>query len=177
MEQNWVDVPCIKGYQSSFFSSMKTECNYLNGWIKKNGHIRKNLARNGEPQRYSWGTQKKKMSRFLLSLFMRSLFSWLAIIHGKNFNIGHWTHTSPQINQILLYRPCLETPLTSTILDQFQWPWLWLRPQDQMEVKSVEFVLNTSKVIRIKCNIVLKKFKLNILISLPREDCLIQGNS
>ena len=26
----------------------------------KNGHIHKNLTQNGEPQRYSWGTQKKK---------------------------------------------------------------------------------------------------------------------
>ena len=26
----------------------------------KNGHIRKNLIQNGEPQRYSWGTQQKK---------------------------------------------------------------------------------------------------------------------
>ena len=26
----------------------------------KNGHIRKNLTQNGETQRYSWGTQKKK---------------------------------------------------------------------------------------------------------------------
>ena len=26
----------------------------------KNGHVRKNLTQNGEPQRYSWGTQKKK---------------------------------------------------------------------------------------------------------------------
>ena len=25
-----------------------------------NGHIRKNLTKNGEPQRSSWGTQKKK---------------------------------------------------------------------------------------------------------------------
>ena len=24
--------------------STKTECDYLNGWIKKNGHIRKNLT-------------------------------------------------------------------------------------------------------------------------------------
>ena len=28
----------------------KTECDYLNGWIK-NGHIRKDLTQNGEPQR------------------------------------------------------------------------------------------------------------------------------
>ena len=51
--------------------SMKTECDYLYGWIKKrnvttsmdglkNGHILKNLTDNGEPQRYSWGTQKKQ---------------------------------------------------------------------------------------------------------------------
>ena len=26
----------------------------------KNGHIRKNLTQNGEPERYSWGMQKKK---------------------------------------------------------------------------------------------------------------------
>ena len=35
------------------------ECDYLSGWIK-NGHIGKNLTENGEPQRYSWGMQKKK---------------------------------------------------------------------------------------------------------------------
>ena len=34
------------------------ECDYLNGLIK-NGHIHKDLTQNGEPQRYSWGTQKE----------------------------------------------------------------------------------------------------------------------
>ena len=29
----------------------------------KNGHIRKNLTQSGEPQRYSWGTQKKKKKK------------------------------------------------------------------------------------------------------------------
>ena len=38
--------------------SLKTECDYPNGWTK-NGHIRKNLKQKGEPQRSSWGTQKK----------------------------------------------------------------------------------------------------------------------
>ena len=38
--------------------STKPECD-LSGWIK-NGHTRKNLTPNGEPQRYSLGTQKKK---------------------------------------------------------------------------------------------------------------------
>ena len=29
----------------------------------KNGHIRKNLTQSGEPQRYSWGTPKKKKKK------------------------------------------------------------------------------------------------------------------
>ena len=40
---------------------MKMECDYLNSWIKKNGHICKNFTQNGEPQRNSWEKQKKKM--------------------------------------------------------------------------------------------------------------------
>ena len=39
--------------------TIHAECDYLKGSIK-NGHIRKNLIQNGEPQRYSWETQKKK---------------------------------------------------------------------------------------------------------------------
>ena len=45
---------------------MKMECDYLSGWIK-NGHICKNLTQNGEPQRYSWGTQKKKKNLLMIS--------------------------------------------------------------------------------------------------------------
>ena len=47
---------CICSEKLSVYS------NYLYGWIK-NGHIRKNLTKNCEPQRYSWGTQKKKKKR------------------------------------------------------------------------------------------------------------------
>ena len=38
------------------------ECDYFYGSIQ-NSHIRKNLTKNGEPQRYSWGTQKKKKKK------------------------------------------------------------------------------------------------------------------
>ena len=49
-------------------SSTKTECDYLDGWIKKKkNHIRKHLIQNGEPQRYSWGTQEKKKFRLAIS--------------------------------------------------------------------------------------------------------------
>ena len=40
--------------------STKTECDYLKGWIKKMVTYTKYLTQNGEPQRHSWGTQKKK---------------------------------------------------------------------------------------------------------------------
>ena len=48
--------------------STKMECDYLNGWIK-NGHICKHLTQTGEPQRCSWGMQKKRkkwLKHFLL---------------------------------------------------------------------------------------------------------------
>ena len=56
--------PCIwlTFHGSTRFVSTKTEWDYLKGWIK-NDHIRKNLTQNGEPERYSWGTQKKKKKK------------------------------------------------------------------------------------------------------------------
>ena len=44
---------------SSKYTSTKMECDYLYGWIKKPSHTQKS-HQSGEPQRYSWGTQKKK---------------------------------------------------------------------------------------------------------------------
>ena len=46
---------------------MKTECDYLYGWIKRNkanktkqnGHIHKNLTKNSEPQTYSWEHRRR----------------------------------------------------------------------------------------------------------------------
>ena len=53
--------PLSKSY-SNENTSTKTECDYLNDWIK-NGHICKNLIQNGKPHSYSWGTQKKKKKK------------------------------------------------------------------------------------------------------------------
>ena len=50
-----------RGSNLTFPLSTKTECDYLNGWIK-NGRIRQNRTQN-EPQRYSWSTQKKKKKK------------------------------------------------------------------------------------------------------------------
>ena len=46
---------------------MKTECDYFNGWIKEQSHMQKFHPKNGEPQKYSLGAQKKKkMSKDVL---------------------------------------------------------------------------------------------------------------
>ena len=43
--------------------STKTECDYLNGWILKNSHIRKNLTQNDEPQIFLLGNEKKRKKK------------------------------------------------------------------------------------------------------------------
>ena len=59
---------CQQQKYTQHAQSTKTECDYLNGWIK-NGHILKNFTQNGESQRYSWGTQKKKKRQICLNSF------------------------------------------------------------------------------------------------------------
>ena len=59
---------------------MKTECDYLNGWIKKTVTYAKISPKSGEPQRFSWGMQTKQNKKYVLSfLVLRSeicLYSW-----------------------------------------------------------------------------------------------------
>ena len=56
-----LDGECRQHKHTQHAPYTKTECDYLSGWTEKeNGHIRKNLTQNGEPQRPSWGTKKKK---------------------------------------------------------------------------------------------------------------------
>ena len=62
--------------------STETECDYLNGWI--NGHIRKNLTQNAEPQ--SRGTLKKNefacfLRFFFLFFFFTPFFSFPSFFH------------------------------------------------------------------------------------------------
>ena len=58
---------CRQHKHTQHAPSMKTEC----VWIKKKGHIRKNLTKNGEPQRYNWGMQKKIMMMVAIHLSCR----------------------------------------------------------------------------------------------------------
>ena len=53
------DAGVSTGSQSGLEPSTKTVCDYLCGWIR-NGHIHKNLTKNGEPQRYSWEHRRRR---------------------------------------------------------------------------------------------------------------------
>ena len=46
-------------------TSMKTECDHLNDWSKKNSHVHKNLTQNGEPQRHSWRARRRRRGSYL----------------------------------------------------------------------------------------------------------------
>ena len=53
---------CRQQKHTQHAPSTKTECDYLNFCIKKTVTRAKISPKNGESQRYSWGTQKKKKS-------------------------------------------------------------------------------------------------------------------
>ena len=57
------DVDLFPGPVIPVILSTKTECDYLNSWIK-NRPMCKNLTKNGEPQRYSWRTQRRRHLSF-----------------------------------------------------------------------------------------------------------------
>ena len=69
--------------------------------MQKNGQIRTNLTQNGEPQRYSWGTQKKtktievwlciKKSKWLSGLLPQSVCCYL-LIEERSSNIHNVSH-------------------------------------------------------------------------------------
>ena len=46
--------------------STKTECDYLNGWIKKTVTYAKISPKSGDPQRYCWGTQNKQTKNLIM---------------------------------------------------------------------------------------------------------------
>ena len=54
---------CRQQKHTQHAPSTKTECDYLNGWIKKRSHTQKSHPRSGEPQRYSWRTQPPKKKK------------------------------------------------------------------------------------------------------------------
>ena len=54
----------------------------------KNGHIRKNLTQNVEPQRYNWGTQKKKKNR----VRARIVLPGVSILAERDSSVTVWQH-------------------------------------------------------------------------------------
>ena len=63
------------------------ECDYLYGWIKKTVTFPKNLTKNGEPPRYTWGTQqtKKKGASSSLILYRQPVLALILLsqVSGK----------------------------------------------------------------------------------------------
>ena len=77
--------------------------------------------------------------------------------------------------QIFSYLPCLQAPLTSTILYHFQWPCDW-RSQGQHKAKPLGFIFScTFQLIGMKFDIV--EFKVNIQIVFLSEVFWNTGNN
>ena len=82
--------------------------------------------------------------------------------------------TSKLFNQMCSYLTCLQTIVTSTILYNFQLPGLGRGSQGQRQSKPPGFsFLHTLQLIRMKLDMALKQFKLNIL----KQFVMIQNSS
>ena len=108
----------------------------------KNGHIRKNLTQSGEPQRYSWGTQKKKKTTtkkkptsFIL-LYVRSVqtLPWcegpchckLVLLWGLQNSTDHTAVIWEQRVQTGWMVVRVSKPLSSFYLNSWTWTWaMW----------------------------------------------------
>ena len=94
------------------------------------------------------------------------LFSWLAgcLLPDENFNAERYALTF-QPRFFLSYLPCLQAPLTYNLLYHFQLPWPYLRVTRSAQCGTFGFIFSyIFQVIRMKCDMVLKQFKLDILI-------------
>ena len=73
---------CRQQKHTQHAPSTKTECDYLNGWIKKRSHAQKSHPKSGEPQRHSWGAKKKKKTcencRHLTVVGLHDTGPWLS---------------------------------------------------------------------------------------------------
>ena len=81
---------------------------WLPQWLdekKTNGHICKNLTQNGEPQRYSWGTQKKtKRCRVFWAYLSVRCSSPKTLTHNKKKAIFHSKTGGYKTNQGALHQ-------------------------------------------------------------------------
>ena len=84
--------------------STKTECDNLNGWTKKNGHIRKKLTKEGEPHRYSWGTQKKK-NIIIIAAFGPCWSMGRLQELSRHPDSGQASQAVPRCNKTFLFQP------------------------------------------------------------------------
>ena len=97
---------------------------------------------------------------------------WPAVLHSKNFSIGHYAQTvQPKfVHTFHAYRHHWLLPCYTTFTDlEFVWG-----SQDEHKVKPIGILFwHTFQLLRIKFDMVMKQFKLNIL-GLPLRK--ISGN-
>ena len=76
---------CWQQKHTQHAPSTKKECDYLNGWIKKRSHRQKSHPKfNGEPQRSSWGMQKKKKKMVWLLTLFKVAVSITKVVYSEN---------------------------------------------------------------------------------------------
>ena len=114
-------MPATKTHQHA--PSTKTECDYLNGWIKKNKTVTyaKISPKNGEPQRRSWGTQKKKKKKYVYGTanILFRLTRSLATMHLSMRLKRRWS--------------CTRAPAIGRRFES----WMWLLAQAWLEWRQV----------------------------------------
>ena len=81
--------------------SMKTECDYLYGWVKKTVTYAKISPKNGKPQRYSWEHRRRSlghgMSHAKLALNCNEHLTSTSIVHPQQRSFSS-TSVLPQWN-------------------------------------------------------------------------------
>ena len=89
-----VILPIVDSQRVVLSLSTKTECHYLYSWIfekrkKRNGHIRRNLTKSGEPQRSSWGCRRRSCFTSIAQIACYGSYTlWIPAICSRQVAAG-----------------------------------------------------------------------------------------
>ena len=136
---------CRQQKHTQHAPSTKTECDYLNGWIKKRSHTQKSHPKVVNPRDIAGERKKKKKKRkkghWSIGVIYVSVWpclsSWPTVGGPYTHFAGQieFVHYTQTFNQILSYSPYLHTLTTSSVLYHLLWPWPWLEVSRSLESK------------------------------------------
>ena len=90
------------------------ECDYFNGWIKKNGPIHKNIIKDRETQRYCWGTRRRRRYSHVFRVLSLS-----------------WASTNQQVMATTTFHQYLNWKISKTNVCRSFWflisLWSWMK--------------------------------------------------